>query len=401
MDGFFNDACTTAMSRVHALGPPKTRDTIAVRETITAFLHSSYSAGLSPNIDSISSESLYRMAAFHISVARPLAYLYARWALANLADAAASSSAGPSHATSGQIGQSDLNLSRSEEVRIYRAIYRHETFYHLFGQKEGRNDSAFHVTEVLSLFFHKFEPWESEAIWCINVFLKHAYSSIFETIRQDGAQSMYEHVSPWPEWKETYEGAKDPAFKQFLQDTIALGLQTSARLLQLTDPAELRSTAQELLEPSKKQHAPAPARAAVEAPYTPAYMPFVLSQSCPYALRGLRLLDPDEEDDRDPRDEAEARRDPIAFLGDDDDDAAAEAPPIAWVRLWSGRYSHLYGENVPPTVQRWGYVMWDARRWDGLGALGLVARQWQAAPAVGNWIETMYHWSPTEDGDCP
>lgn len=106
----------------------------------------------------------------------------------------------------------------------------------------------------------------------------------------------------------------------------------------------------------------------------------------------------------DPRDEAEARRDPIAFLGDYDENTVSpgegaevvERPPIAWVRLWKGRYSHLYGDYVPLPVRNWGYVMWDERRWADLGALDLVAKQWKKTPELAERINRNYHWSPIE-----
>lgn len=119
-------------------------------------------------------------------------------------------------------------------------------------------------------------------------------------------------------------------------------------------------------------------------------MPDVLSQASSGMLRELRAF-------LDPHDVAEARRDPIAFLGDDALPTEDGGPPVAWGRLWNGTYSNLYGENVPASLQRWGYVVWDARRWEELGALGLVAEQWQAVPGLVKRIEDMYHWSPMGD----
>jgi len=111
----------------------------------------------------------------------------------------------------------------------------------------------------------------------------------------------------------------------------------------------------------------------------------------------------------DRKDDAEASRDTMTFLGDDDGDDDGDAvlpteegeavarPPIAWVQLWKRKYSHLYGNYAPPTVRQWGYVMWDERRWSDLGVLDLVAKQWESAPGLAERINRNYHWSPIEN----
>lgn len=50
----------------------------------------------------------------------------------------------------------------------------------------------------------------------------------------------------------------------------------------------------------------------------------------------------------------------VRFEGD-----SADAPPLAWVLYWRGRASNLFGDYVPASFRRWGYVMWDAHRVDG------------------------------------
>ncbi len=86
-----------------------------------------------------------------------------------------------------------------------------------------------------------------------------------------------------------------------------------------------------------------------------------------------------------PRDEAAERGDLIAFAGD-----GAPGPPFAWVLLWHGVYSNVCGEYVPLSVRRWGYVMWDERRWNGLS--GLVSKQWEAVSHLVFQIERDLRW---------
>lgn len=52
-------------------------------------------------------------------------------------------------------------------------------------------------------------------------------------------------------------------------------------------------------------------------------------------------------------------------------------PPIAWVLLWDGKYCNLYGAYMPDEFRRWGYVMWDERRWNSIeGAKAALTKLW-------------------------
>lgn len=103
---------------------------------------------------------------------------------------------------------------------------------------------------------------------------------------------------------------------------------------------------------------------------------------------------------------AEQRRDPIPFAGDEDspvlpisaaaahtvlnktetqDEGASKVfdtcgPPVAWVLMWHGKYSNLYGEGIPAEFRSWGYVMWDERRWNGMyGAKRFLLYRWESS----------------------
>ena len=49
-----------------------------------------------------------------------------------------------------------------------------------------------------------------------------------------------------------------------------------------------------------------------------------------------------------------------------------DMPPLAWVTFWRGEASNLFGELVPKTFRRWGYVMWDAPRLEASGAMKYI-----------------------------
>jgi len=96
------------------------------------------------------------------------------------------------------------------------------------------------------------------------------------------------------------------------------------------------------------------------------------------------------------KDLAERRRDPMPFRGDEifsapvdetgsDDEGITQAlstcgPPLAWVLMWHGRYSNLYGEYIPDLLRGWGYVMWDQRRWNAIDYVTqMLLMAWQSS----------------------
>lgn len=92
------------------------------------------------------------------------------------------------------------------------------------------------------------------------------------------------------------------------------------------------------------------------------------------------------------RDKAEMRRDSMNFAGDD---GSPGGPPLAWVLLWDGLYANIYGAYTPDSTKSWGYVMWDVRRWDELGAKDLIQKQWEETdPEVIDMMERDYGWCP-------
>lgn len=91
----------------------------------------------------------------------------------------------------------------------------------------------------------------------------------------------------------------------------------------------------------------------------------------------------------DDKDRAEESRQAMLFAGDD-----ASAPPIVWTLLWAGKYSNLFGENVPDELRRWGYVMWDAHRIDIDGMKEYIKDLWASSPAL---MRVCRHWTWMSD----
>ncbi|KAK7958586.1 hypothetical protein PG988_013434 [Apiospora saccharicola] len=195
LDGFVLDAYALLTSRVRYIGSPRTD------EKIKDFLegYGDWISGSKPylSVSEMHPSSLRWIAAYHLSVARPLAQRYARWANANLtltdlefSLAATSLPRGVKRSPQGswddeqmEAGASDVTLSRSEEIRIFRALYRYDTFYHLFGQNRGiRMSTEFLRYNINEMFCGLFDPWEVEAIGTIDLFVREKYHKIFTEI---------------------------------------------------------------------------------------------------------------------------------------------------------------------------------------------------------------------------
>ncbi|KAL2144764.1 hypothetical protein VTI28DRAFT_8610 [Corynascus sepedonium] len=372
LDGFLVDAYACVMSRVCALGSVRTDD------TITGFLEAyrRWMSGLGqrPDLHSVDPGYVRWLAAFHLSVARPLARWYSTWAVANLVQAV-SSSAGQEAAgeiTTAARDQNVRTLSRSEEIRIYRALYRYETYHHLFGRNQGKRQGGFRHHEINEIFFCLFDPWEAEAVGCIDLFVRDRYQAIFDQVKGD-----LHHTNPRfrlangisnPEGSFDLDGEHD----DYMDGTVSRGLKMTVRLLAIDDHETLVAKMQRCLT---HHHS-------LDAPMRRALGSVAQSDRRDASSNSTSI---------NPRDEAERRRDPLKFVGDA---VPPDGPPLGWVLLWSGTYANIYGEYVPETVRKWGYVMWDERRWAELGARDLVAKQWETAPDLVQEIEIDYDWHP-------
>ena len=194
LDGLLVHAYACLKSRVHCLGRKRTDEAIAgFLDAYRGWLPS----GSSPraDLDSVEPSLVRWIAVFHLEVARPLTSMYGAWALANLVQAATSSSSGeqkPEAATSetapagtAPASNHEATLSRSEEIRIMRALYQCQIYHHLYGRNRGDRRGAFQDHEINDTFFSLFDPWESEAVGCIDLFVRQRYEVLFDRVLAD------------------------------------------------------------------------------------------------------------------------------------------------------------------------------------------------------------------------
>jgi len=153
------------------------------RDKVTQFIYS-YEDWRAPAYDSHFNEYLTEneaisMATFHSSVIKPLVRCYVDWTLTNLSEETEGS---PDHEP----------LSKTEEIRLLRALYRFQLCCNLFGAGRLRASRSFRLlsprfqpVDILKLFICLFEPWEVEEIACIYAFAREKYDLVFEDISWD------------------------------------------------------------------------------------------------------------------------------------------------------------------------------------------------------------------------
>ncbi|KAK7956459.1 uncharacterized protein PG986_005681 [Apiospora aurea] len=237
LDGFVLDSYALLTSRVRYIGPPRTD------EKIKDFLqgYGGWISGSRPylSVAEMHPSSLRWIAAYHLSVARPIAQRYAKWAIENLTSLASSvptAQRGVSDDERLDVKDTEIKLSRSEEIRIFQAIYRYDAFYHLFGQNRGiRSGTEFLRHDVNEIFCCLFDPWEVEAFGTVDLFLREQYRKLFEEVTWDLCDEtprFNQNGNFDPSDSFDLEGEYDcKSLPDYMDGTVACGLDLTARLL--------------------------------------------------------------------------------------------------------------------------------------------------------------------------
>ncbi|PYH94055.1 hypothetical protein BO71DRAFT_354081 [Aspergillus ellipticus CBS 707.79] len=281
--------------------------------------------------ETLATDDIASMVALHVSIVKPLAQLYINRALKNL----------PGEP---EAEHSDEALSKTEEMRVMRAMYRFQLSCNLFGTGDDRSNNGsvqgFYDDYMMKLFQVDFEPWEVEEISSVYEFAKDKILQIFDEIACDVNEynpKFDGRRSPTPPGAFDFDSSCGP---NLLSGAISRGLEFLHLLFfKIQDHEQPVAIMQEKLV-------------------------FLWGQFLDNdeALDWWSILTRREECPSE-RDYKQDRRDPLTFPGDEiSSDRNGEYPPIAWTLMWGGTYSNLYGECVPDSIRRWGYVMWDATR---------------------------------------
>lgn len=175
-DDVFVDVYAAFSSHSSRIGPLMVPDTC-----VTGFL-GSYQACRSPSAvgrptpETCTLDEICWMARFHQSTVSPLATHFVSWALANFRS-------GPVQPSAQPLGGVEA-LTRTENTRLTRALYRFEVFCNLFC---GSQYGSFMGMDINELFFSDlgFEPWEAEEMCCIYAFVKEKYEKVVEDTKWD------------------------------------------------------------------------------------------------------------------------------------------------------------------------------------------------------------------------
>ncbi|KAI0798910.1 hypothetical protein GGR55DRAFT_693041 [Xylaria sp. FL0064] len=376
LDGFYVDAYANMKSRPVDLG------WVRSNESNTKFLDS-YKGWLTapnsyPSTKSLPPSRVRWMAAYHIAVARPLVRRYGSWALQNLRDETKLVEARERTACDHRNNE----LSRSEEVRFFRALYRLEVYCHIFGMNMGcRDDSLFEGMDIYEVFLCIFHPWEAEAIACLHNFLREQWHIIFVDVRDDIRPDDINWKRCgvfWDLGEEDYDlyGRED----EYLNTMISRGLKVFMRILVIDNHQERVSAMERCLMGPDTYGG-----------HDEDILERAFAEYCDYIKR--HPLDPYTQYIPDAKDEAQQRGDPMGFRGDS---LPVDGPPLAWVRVWDGRYVNKFGDIMPKSLNRCGYVMWDARRWDGVGEREFFTKKWLARPDHLERIKRELGWTPVD-----
>ncbi|KAL1869131.1 hypothetical protein Daus18300_005667 [Diaporthe australafricana] len=383
-------------SRSSKIGP-RTIPNRNVTDFVDLYGARRYSGDPAAMLESMSLADIRWLTWFHTLTVKLLATQFSTWALTNLESAAAKATEEQrmqekpaSLKETSTCNTWPSGFSVTEQRRILRAFYRFEIFCHLFS---GGQHQSFRHDDIARIFCSQFESWEIEEIGCVYTWIKQRYGEIVAEIKWDLHPNNPKFATD-PDFGFEPEGAftLDRDDDEYVNGTIGHGgLRLALHMFKTKDHDKLVDLMGKYLKRSLRH----------------------FFEDC---MQDVSQADRRGDDNGfNDRDRAEQRGERMPFTGDDNvstfsshnvslditttsgstphpadmtenaKEAAAvvssiNAPPLVWVLMWDAKYCNLYGEYVPDEFRRWGYVLWDERRWDSIeGALGLLIRLWASS----------------------
>ncbi|KAF2747588.1 hypothetical protein M011DRAFT_467653 [Sporormia fimetaria CBS 119925] len=324
-------------------------------------------------LDSVSEHRLHQIAVFYRNTIAPLIPAYSNWALANLPDEVKDRP------------EAKVPLTRSEQQRITRALYRWELYCRIFGRgslsdtSPKRHDVPQH--KVLRDYFCMFNPWETEEIMCLFYFITETYKEVSMEIQNDFRPVTPPIVMRPSTPDPTVMRPQTPPFDftpfDLADGTATRGLDLFGRVLTLRDQPDG-------LIPFLRPHIVHPVWKKTN------IWQMYLDEDPFYDERIFyRRMQrhPNEHD------EMTERSDPLPFIGDDLD---ASGPPLAWTIMWGDTYSNLFGSFIPDKMKNWGYIFWDAWRLTKLAVDDgeMLAWQWESSHTMDLRVQALWNVDP-------
>lgn len=290
---------------------------------------------------------IHYVAAFQATVIKPLVKKFFVWCKLNVPALA-----------------SPRALSKGEEMRITRGLYRFQLLCNLFGCDEIGNRPPDSLTlqlndPILGTFLVDFPPWEIKEILCIEQFASDNYRSVFELITPPPTCDSYpplRYDEPFKSWgtvmqidpcesfpftcflplvlyEQDFSNFSEDSHQELLDGVVSLGLghlniTFSGVLGQRTRLIKLMADNMVCLRGAWIGHATC-----------------IIAQ---FHLWITAYSDYHWASDMD---------DMLIFMGD-----GCEGPPWAWYSMFSGVSRYRFGEHIQPCERQWGFVMWDKHR---------------------------------------
>ncbi|KAF5546751.1 hypothetical protein FNAPI_8769 [Fusarium napiforme] len=298
-------------------------------------------------------EEILSIVTFHSTVIRPLIHHYVSWTRENM-----------------ELLSSPKDISKTEERRIMRGLYRFQIFSNLFGPARYRGfrhgESLLGEEERLTLFLDGFEAWEVEEMLCINAFMHAKYDSVFQEVQWDLHPDN-------PSFDPVRTGPHTPPGAFHLVDHSEYHGYASGNVL-LTPPVSsewhrngiVYRGLSVLSSVFKAQDHPEIVKVVSEEVVTA--VDDLLFQSTEIFYQEQR-----RENQHSNKDQAQDDREKMNFNGD-----TYDSPPLAWVMFWKESYSNLFGDFIPRPLRHWGYIMWDSDRLANAGAAAVLDQAWKA-----------------------
>lgn len=176
LDDILPDAMGFIMSTVSELG--SIRPNAKIGEFLAWYATWQAEAATCPGVKDLKRSALAELVNFHFSTAVPLSKQFAAWAMRNMSSQASSPSPRLLCPAKGMF------LSKTEQTRVFRAIYRYQTYQNLFGANGTRRHGQFDCKEIHDLFFAALPPWDIEIMTSLDLYLRDFYPPIFRKVQE-------------------------------------------------------------------------------------------------------------------------------------------------------------------------------------------------------------------------